>query len=83
MIDLNNNILIPFKYTDIFCWEQYGYFSGEYEDNWGIINLCDEIVIPFEYNWLSYPDKYGCITVNREVVVPFIYDDITLYEAEN
>lgn len=93
VIDLNNNILIPFKYTNILCWEQYDYFSVEYEGKWGIINLCDEIVIPFEYDWLSYSDKYGwiiaelkgkfgCITVNGEIIVPFVYDDIMLHEAE-
>jgi len=91
VVDLDNHILIPRKYTDICPWEN-GLYAVEYQGKWGAINISEETIIPFEYDWLSCPDKYGWIVakfkdkygciINREVVVPFIYDDITLYEAE-
>lgn len=70
VIDLNNNNLIPLKYTDIHCWIKYKMFAVEYDGKWGVINFDNEVVIQFEYDWISWPDEYGLIKAykdNKEV----------------
>lgn len=87
VIDLDNHILIPRKYTDMEPMKN-GLYVVEYQKKYGIINLSEEIIIPFEYDYLfPWPDKngwihaelkgkWGCITLEGKVVIPFIYDEI-------
>ena len=93
MIDMENHILIPLKYSDLHICKESPLYLVEYGSLWGIINVFEEIVIPLKYESLSWPDKYGwivakregkygCITMKEEIMMPFIYDDIMLYGAE-
>lgn len=87
--DLDNHILIPLKYSEIYLWEN-GLYAVEFQKKWGVIDLSGNIVIPFEYDWISWPDqygwipallqgKYGCITLEGEIIIPFIYDEMLGY----
>ena len=61
IVDLNNQILVPLKYTDMICWEDGIMFSAEYRRKWGVINIKGEVIIPFKFDWISWPDKNGNI----------------------
>ncbi|WP_259301060.1 WG repeat-containing protein [Bacteroides oleiciplenus] len=84
--DLDNHILISPKYTDIYPWEN-GLYAVEFQKRWGVIDLSEKVIIPFEYDWISWSDqygwitallqgKYGCITLEGEIIIPFIYDEM-------
>ena len=86
VIDLNNNILIPLKYSEIYLWEN-GLYAVEFLKKWGVIDISEKIIIPFEYDWISWSDqygwiqallqgKYGSITIEGEIMISFIYDDM-------
>ena len=55
-------------------------------DKWGIIDLNNNVVLPFKYDWLCLTsgnyiaaklnDKWGFIDINDNIIVPFIYDDV-------
>ena len=53
IVDLNNQILVPLKYTDMICWEDGIMFSAEYRRKWGVINIKGEVIIPFKFDWIS------------------------------
>ena len=88
IVDLNNQILVPLKYTDMICWEDGIMFSAEYRRKWGVINIKGEVIIPFKFDWISWPDKngnipackagkYGCLNMKGNVILPFVYDSVT------
>ncbi|MFR3328643.1 MAG: WG repeat-containing protein [Odoribacter splanchnicus] len=86
VVNIDNQILIPLKYTEINLWEN-NLFAVEYDGKWGVINSLVKTIIPFEYDYISSPDeygyiqalkngKYGCIAENGKILIPFIYDDM-------
>ena len=59
----------------------------EFLKKWGVIDISEKIIIPFEYDWISWSDqygwiqallqgKYGSITIEGEIMIPFIYDEM-------
>ena len=57
-------------------------------EKWGIIELNNNVVLPFKYDWLllgtgryigaKLNHKWGLIDINGNVIVPFIYDEIEM-----
>lgn len=87
IVDLNNNVLIPLIYTEMWSWDDGVHFSVEYEGQCGVVNIHGETIIEFKYDFLLHPDKLGiiiaeiagkqgCINRKGKVVIPFIYDQI-------
>ena len=72
IVDLNNQILVPLKYTDMICWEDGIMFSAEYRRKWGVINIKGEVIIPS-----CKAGKYGCLNMKGNVILPFVYDSVT------
>lgn len=85
VIDLNNNILIPLKYSEIYLWEN-GLYAVEFLKKWGVIDISEKIIIPFDMIgfrvrsiWMgsSSPSReIGSITIEGEIMIPFIYDEM-------
>ena len=96
VIDENGNIILPFEYYDcsISLWNiQKNKFTALKNETkkFGVVNLKNEIVIPFMYDWIEkcftkgkYKDcaiatlngREGIINQHNEVIVPFIYEYI-------
>ena len=96
VIDENGNIILPFEYYDcsISLWDsKKNKFTALKNENkkCGVVNLKNETVIPFMYNWIercfakgTYKDcaiatlngREGIINQNNETIVPFEYEYI-------
>ncbi len=96
VIDENGNIILPFEYYDcsISLWdERENKFTALKNENkkCGVVNLKNETVIPFMYDWIEkcftkgkYKDcsiaklngKEGIINQHNEVIIPFICEYI-------
>lgn len=86
LVNLDNQILVQLKYTEISIWEN-DLYEVEYNGKSGVIDIHDKTIIPFEYDHIFSPDeygyilakkdgKYGFIAENDKILIPFIYDDI-------
>ena len=96
VIDENGNIILPFEYYDcsISLWNiQKDKFTALKNETkkCGVVNLKNETVIPFMYDWIercftkgkykdcsiaNLNDKEGIINQHNEVIIPFIYEYI-------
>ncbi len=96
VINENGNIILPFDYYDctIHFWDnkkdKFKALKNE-SQKCGVVNLKNEIVIPFMYDWIErcfsegkykgcaiakLNNKEGIINKKNEIVVPFEYSDI-------
>ena len=97
IIDRNGKEIIPCKYDEI-NWDAANtntsndtnykkeniLFSAKYQDNWGLIDKKNNIIIPFKYESLEsfskglavagLKGKFGYINIHDSVVIPFNYD---------
>lgn len=71
VIDFDNQILIPLRYTDICLWEN-NLYAVEYDGKWGVINSHGKTVIPFEYDYIGFPDEYGYIEKQKMICISII-----------
>ena len=85
-LDLCGKEVIPVEYQFLSYYEEY--IIAERDDNYGIINLQNEIIIPFEYKEIGEYTKdmpirvknsrfqEGYIDINNRIVIPFgIYNN--------
>lgn len=91
VIDLENNIIIPFIYDRIdFNYVKTHWRLQKRVDNipyYGLLRIADaEIIIPVEYEELTVvkpvsfivakkDGKYGCINDKNQVTIPFVYEN--------
>ena len=96
VIDENGNIILPFDYDDcsIYFWDnkkdKFTALKNE-SQKCGVINLKNETIIPFMYDWIErcfsegkhkgcaiakLNNKEGIINQKNEIIVPFEYEYI-------
>lgn len=71
----------PCKYDNIRCDLPFPYYSVKINGKWGMIDGDDNIIIPFEYDYLGIynegvvaakkGDKFGYIDLSNNIVLPF------------
>ena len=88
IINLDESNLVPFIYDEISNWVEYGpraHFVTENHKK-GLISYDGKILIPTEFNSLSYisddyiivskDTKYGVLNIKNKISIPIIYDKI-------
>jgi len=96
VIDLEENILLPFEYDDIDCYTEKGkaFFVVEKCGKFGVVNLKEEVILPFEYRELTVcgeekkwliADKDGVnvvIDIKGNIILPFEYENLNVFSEE-
>lgn len=94
-LDIHNNVVIPFQYTDV----NVKWFADEIAcvakgDKWGAIDKSNKIVIPFEYYLLLGFEEGICVAMkktdkpmlidksNKAIIPANKYDDILICSSE-
>ncbi|MBO7496995.1 MAG: leucine-rich repeat protein [Salinivirgaceae bacterium] len=83
-VDYQGNELLKQKYDKLGVFSKEGIAPAKMNKKWGMINLNEDIIIPFEYSGLENFDakgmalaqkgkKYGYIDRNNNVIIPFLY----------
>lgn len=85
ILDLKGNIVLDFKYDDltIISLEPF-LLIAKTNNKYGVINLKDEVIIPFEYEYLKPHNErskyliaekeysnFGIIDINNNIIIPF------------
>lgn len=85
ILDLKGNIVLDFKYDDltIISLEPF-LLIAKINNKYGVINLKDEVIIPFEYEYLKPHNErskyliaekeysnFGIIDINNNIIIPF------------
>ena len=99
VIDLEENIIIPFEYDEIHAHQNAGkiFFVAGKGDKWGVIDEDGNIIIAFdEYDDLIGQDRgatallvakkdglWGVIDFDRNVIVPFEHNNYLYFREEN
>jgi archaellum component FlaG (FlaF/FlaG flagellin family) len=83
IIDINENIIIPFDYDLIEDFIEERAIAKK-KGKYGLIDEQGETIIPFDYDLIEdfidgkakakKNDKYGCINKQGEAIIPFDYD---------
>jgi hypothetical protein len=87
LLDWTGEVILSPRYTDIQAFDLY-HFRVNYDQNWGIVNVLDSLVVPFQYDYIAPPKENLCVVkkegmfgvvslVEGEVVEP-VYDRIVL-----
>ncbi len=83
-VDYQGNELLKQKYDRLEVFSSEGIAPAKKNRKWGMINLSEDIVIPFEYSGMENFDdkgmalakkgkKFGYIDRNNNVIIPFLY----------
>ena len=65
VIDKNNNVVIPFEYSFLWCFDKSGMCKAAKYDKLGIIDRNNNVIIPFEYKGLHLFDKSGLASAQK------------------
>lgn len=86
VIDLDENLIIPFEY-DLLD-ELFDYLYVCNEEHCGVIDIDNTIILPLEYDSIDDSQDYylvekdgkmGVLHQNTEEVIPLVYDTVELY----
>ena len=85
VIDLNENIIIPFEYVEIQQFDK-ALFLVEKNGKRGLIDTTNKIIVPIIYDYVNYVNEnnvmvnnnklYGILSKDNQIIVPIEYEEI-------
>lgn len=89
LMDWTGEVILAPRYNDIQTFDLY-HFRCSYNNKWGVVNMLDSMVVPFEYDYIAPPKgklsmvkrvgRFGVVSLTQQEVVPPRYDRIHLEE---